>query len=170
MSTSTIGLVLLLGVFGFILLLFWLRRRSAAHLSRYLEHNGFAARGSAIPNAFLNGDMSSIEVFAGRLTGDVDVQLFFGRRRGGTSIINNVPVTEIEEYLAIHMPAPRPVPDSEWIARWAADPGARGERPQRVALTSQGGVLFNWRCPINASNVARRLDAIRAAWPKGVGR
>jgi hypothetical protein len=36
----------------------------------------------------------------------------------------------------------------------------------------EGGILFNWRCPINRANVAARLDKIRAAWqgPAEVGR
>jgi hypothetical protein len=166
MSTSTIGLVLLLGVLTFILLLFRLRKRSAAGLSRYLERQGFTARGEAVPHAFLAEDMHGVEVFSGPLRPALEAQLLFGRRQGGSVMINNVPVIEIEEYLAIHVPAPRPVPDRDWMARWAADPHSRGARPQRVTLTLQGGVLFNWRCPLSAKTVAERLDAVRAAWPK----
>ena len=154
MSTSTIGLVLLLCVFGCVLLLFWSRRRSATRLARYLARNGFVERGEAIPRAFLAEDMGSIQVFTGRLAPDLAAQLYFGRRRSGSSMINNVDVVEIEEHFAIHIPQPRPMPDRPWIERWRADPGARGEVPQRVVVTLQSGLLLNWRCAIDERSIA----------------
>ncbi|MFI4996038.1 MAG: hypothetical protein ACHQAQ_09675 [Hyphomicrobiales bacterium] len=165
MLTSDIGLVILLGVVAFIVLTFRARKRAAARLSRYLARSGFIERGDVVPLASLNEDMSSVQVFAGKLKPDLEVRLLFGRRRGGTLIIDKVPVTEIEEYLCIYVPDPKPVPGKDWIARWGADPAARGERPQRIEPTAQGGILFNWRCPIDEKNVAKRLDEIRAAWP-----
>jgi hypothetical protein len=165
LSNSNFGLLMLLGVIAFIALMYRTRRRSALELARYLRRNGFARCDDVVPRAFLAEDITNIQLFAGRLSSNVEALLLFGRRRGGTLIINNVPVAEIEEYLAIYLPHPDPAPGDDWIAGWDGEPGARGERPQRVMRMPEGGILFNWRCPINRVNIATRLDKIRAVWP-----
>jgi hypothetical protein len=166
MSTSDLGLLLLIGVFAFILLLYYRTRRAGAALTEFLRTNGFAPQTQIVGGAFTYSDMRNIQCFAGKLRPDVDVQLLFGRRPGGTIIINRVPVATVEEYLGILVPRPAPVPTDEWIAHWRADPDSRGERPMRVLRSQEGGILFNWRCALTRATVEARLDAVRAAWPQ----
>jgi hypothetical protein len=167
MSTSSIGLLILLGVFGFIIYMSMRTQRTIQNLATYIQKSGFAPAQCALESPFPYTDMSSVDCYSGSLTPAVKASLLLGRRRGTSVLINGVPTAQMEDYIGLHLPAAAAggALNDKFLALFPADPDSRGPKPLRVIRTPDGGVLFNWRGDHDQGTVAARLDLVRKALP-----
>ena len=166
MRTSSVGLVILLGVIGVLCFLAFRGKRANKDLAAGLLAMGFSpARCLLEPKeAFVYADMNALQCFEGELRPGERVQLLLATRRGTSSVINGVATVNLEEHVGVLLPA-APNRDDGFRKRIHTDPQARGATPTRVLVTSTSATVINWRCAHSVKEISARLSEVRALVP-----
>lgn len=155
------GLFLLLAVIGFLFVMSARTRRTGRDLLAGIRELGLSPARCPIEQteAFVYTDLSSFTCYGGKLRSGRAVQLLLARRRGTSVVIRGVPNVQIEEHVGILLPSSSPHPESV-LPLFTASPDGRGAVPTRVAATTSGGTILNFRCAHNINEIKARLQEV----------
>lgn len=161
MRTSSLGFFLLLAVSGLLFLINARTRRTSRDLLTGIRALGLSPARCHIEQseAFVYTDLSAFACYQGKLRSGRAVQLLLAQRRGPSVLVQGVPTIQTEEHVGILL-LPPSSPAETALPLFANAQNGGGAVPTRIAKTTSGSTILNFRCAHNFTEIKARLDGV----------